>query len=111
LRAAVATAIALPMLYLYSLSDKSYFRTFELFTNSLPVILGTDYLVRSRFANNRSKEIKQAIEETRFETKEGVALILTVPKTADHNFALADGEQALDNIKALAKRFLIEVRP
>lgn len=108
LRAAIATAVALPMFYLYSLTDKSPAATNGLVRMGIPMIIGIDYLVRSRFANNRSKEIKQTIEETRSEAKEGVALILTAPKTADHNFAFAEGEGALNDIKILAKRFLIE---
>lgn len=104
LRVTIAASFLLPTIYF---TDESPSVINRLFRTGTPIIVGIiDYVVITLFANNKSEEIKQTIEGSRLGNKDGVALILTA--TADHNFAFAEGDSALWDIKILAKRFLIE---
>jgi hypothetical protein len=109
-RVCVAAALTIPFIYLYSYSDKSFVSQRVILQIGAAAIGSIDYFILSRLWNTRTKEINQIIENThaKIEEKEGIALILSAPKTADHNFALADDDGALADIELIAKRFLIQ---
>lgn len=69
-----------------------------------------DYFILSKLQNNRTNEIQELIEKSneKSEEKEGVALILSAAKSADHNFAFAENDSALLDIKYLAEKLIIE---
>lgn len=76
------------------------------------VIGGIDYFILSKLWNSKTKEIEQVIKDShsKIEEKEGIALVLSAPKTADHNFAFAEGENCLSDMQILGERFVIENR-
>lgn len=73
---------------------------FKIFSGIYNVLL-------KRTWNNRKCEIKTVIENSK-DNKEGAAIYITAHQSADHNFALSDGVVKLEDVKALAQKFLVK---